>query len=159
MSLLYAPWRLEYILSRKGDGCIFCLDGSEKDEEHLIVHRSEFSFVILNMYPYNNGHMMVVPKRHVSRLTDLKQEENQDLFDLVRQTEAVISRVYGPDGINIGLNLGEAAGAGIAAHLHVHVLPRWNGDTNFMTTVGGTRVIPESFDVTWEKLKDQFDRV
>ncbi|MCD4651273.1 MAG: HIT domain-containing protein [Candidatus Cloacimonetes bacterium] len=157
---LYSPWRLEYILSAKSDTCPFCLkeDGST-DEAHFVVYRTNLSFVILNLYPYNNGHIMVIPVRHTQDMDDLTDEEYTDLFGCVRKAERVLRAAYSPDGINIGMNLGKAAGAGIDSHLHVHLLPRWSSDSNFMTTVGGTRVIPEAFERTYHLLKNQFDSI
>ncbi|OQX72022.1 MAG: hypothetical protein B6D62_00240 [Candidatus Cloacimonas sp. 4484_275] len=111
----------------------------------------------MNTFPYNNGHLMVVPEKHVSRLEMLSKEEIDDLFETVQLCEKILSEVYQPDGLNVGMNLGRAAGAGIDEHLHVHIVPRWNGDVNFMTVVGGTRVIPEPFDEAYRKLKEQFD--
>ena len=155
--ILYSPWRLQYILSEKEDECIFCTKPSEEDDEkHLILYRSVHSFVIMNMYPYNNGHLLVVPNKHVSRLNDLDPEEITDLFQTVQLCESILEKTYSPDGMNIGLNLGRAAGAGIEEHLHVHIVPRWNGDVNFMSSVGGTRVVPESFERAFDNLKKQF---
>ena len=156
--ILYSPWRLQYILSNKDKECIFCVKPSENsDEKHLILHRSEYCFVIMNIFPYNNGHLMVVPNRHVPNLNELDKKEIDDQFETVQLCEKVITKVYNPDGINIGMNLGKAAGAGIDEHLHVHIVPRWNGDVNFMTAISGTRVIPESFEQAYSKLKEQFD--
>lgn len=156
--ILYSPWRLKYILSKKDEDCIFCIKPPENDDEkHLILYRSKYCFVILNAFPYNNGHLMVVPNKHVSSLNELNKADINDLFQTVQLCEKVIIMVYDPDGINIGMNLGKAAGAGIDDHLHVHIVPRWNGDVNFMSAVGGTRVIPESFELSYAKLKEQFD--
>ncbi len=156
--ILYSPWRIKYILSEKEDRCIFCGKPSEEnDRKHFIIYRSAHSFVMINMYPYNNGHLMIVPNRHCSKLTDLPTEELNDLFQLLQTTEGIIRRCYNPEGINIGMNLGKAAGAGIDDHLHIHIVPRWVGDVNFMTVIGGTRVIPESFERAYDKLKEQFD--
>ncbi len=158
IDILYSPWRLKYILSNKDKECIFCVKPSENnDEKHLILYRSEFCFVIMNVYPYNNGHLMVVPNKHVPNLNGLNKEEITNLFETVQLCEKIIEKVYSPDGMNIGLNLGKAAGAGIDEHLHVHVVPRWSGDVNFMSAIGGTRVIPESFELVYSKLKEQFD--
>ncbi|OPX25528.1 MAG: HIT family hydrolase [Candidatus Cloacimonas sp. 4484_143] len=155
--ILYSPWRLQYILSEKEDGCIFCTKPSKKeDKKHLILYRSVHSFVIMNMFPYNNGHLLVVPIQHVSRLNDLDPEEISDLFQTVQLCEKILEKTYSPDGMNIGLNLGRAAGAGIEEHLHVHIVPRWNGDVNFMSSLGGTRVVPESFERAFDNLKKQF---
>lgn len=156
--VLYSPWRLKYILSAKKDECIFCLRPEKKDDEkQFILFRSDHSFVILNMFPYNNGHIMVVPFKHVASLSDLNKMEINDLFDTVRKCEIVMKKTYRPDGLNIGMNLGRDAGAGIDQHLHIHIIPRWQGDVNFMTSINGTRIIPESFDEVYCKLKEQFD--
>jgi ATP adenylyltransferase len=156
--ILYSPWRLNYILSEKEKECIFCMKPSaENDGKNLILHRSKLSVVIMNLFPYNNGHIMVFPAEHKSRLSQLSQAAIHDLFETVQLSERVLQKVYQPDGINIGLNLGKAAGAGIDEHLHVHLVPRWTGDNNFMTVVNGTRIIPESFETAYGKLKEQFD--
>jgi ATP adenylyltransferase len=156
--ILYSPWRLQYVLSKKSEECIFCVKPSEdNDKKHLILYRSESCFVIMNIFPYNNGHLMVVPNKHVPTLNGLNKEEINDLFETVQLCENVITKVYSPDGMNIGMNLGKAAGAGIDEHIHVHIVPRWNGGVNFMSAIGGTRVIPESFDQAYSKLKEQFD--
>jgi ATP adenylyltransferase len=156
--ILYAPWRMSYILSEKEKRCIFCLGDQADDEKHYVLWRGKHTFAIINMFPYNNGHIMVVPYRHVPRLNDLTVEECTDLFQSVRLAERVLEKVYHPGGINIGMNLGRAAGAGIEEHLHVHLVPRWDGDGNFMTVVGGTRVVPEGFESTYRRLKEQFDK-
>ncbi|MDD3049842.1 MAG: HIT domain-containing protein [Candidatus Cloacimonetes bacterium] len=157
MQVIYSPWRLKYILSAKEKDCIFCVKPAEKkDKEHFIVARSQMSFVILNLFPYNNGHIMVVPNKHIASLTDLSPEELTDLFSLVRDSEIILRKVYNPEGINIGMNLGKAAGAGIDEHLHVHLVPRWSGDVNFMTSINAVRVIPESFESAYEKLSVEY---
>lgn len=156
--ILYSPWRLKYILSKKENECIFCVKPELNDDKnHLILCRSDFSFVIMNLYPYNNGHLMVVPKKHVSNLHQLSTEEISDLFYLLSYTEKIMQKVYHPEGFNIGINIGKAAGAGIDEHLHVHIVPRWNGDCNFMHAINGTRVIPEAFEDAYTKLKEEFD--
>ena len=154
--VLYTPWRMKYILSAKENGCIFCFDKGE-DEKHLVVHRTEYCFVILNIYPYNNGHIMVVPNRHVSRINDLNTEEINDVFSMVKMAEDILQKAYNPEGFNIGMNIGKVAGAGVESHLHVHIVPRWSGDTNFMTVCSGVRVIPEDLQETYKKLKVLFD--
>ena len=151
--LLYSPWRINYILSEKEKKCVFCL-GSADDANHFVIHRSKHTFVILNHYPYNNGHIMVVPVRHISCLSDLSDIERNELFELVQTSEVVLKKALNADGINVGINLGKAAGAGIESHLHVHLVPRWIGDVNFMTSIGGTRVIPDSFERTYKLLKE-----
>lgn len=156
---LYSPWRLHYVLSKKSEECIFCIKPkAENDKKHLILYRSKHSFVIMNTFPYNNGHLMVVPNRHLAALSALNKEELSDLFELVQLTEKILNIVYSPDGINIGINLGRAAGAGIDQHLHVHLVPRWNGDVNFLSSLSGTRVIPESFERAYRRLKEEFDK-
>ncbi len=157
-NILYSPWRLEYIIGEKDKHCIFCIKPNKAtDRENLILYRSKLSFVIMNLYPYNNGHLMVVPYRHVSTLIELSKEEIDDLFMTVQLTEKVLKKTYNYEGLNIGINLGKAAGAGIEDHLHVHLVPRWMGDCNFMTVVGGTRTIPEAFESAYNKLKEVFD--
>jgi ATP adenylyltransferase len=157
--ILYSPWRLQYIIGNKDQNCVFCLEKStENDEQHLVLYRSKYNFVIMNMYPYNNGHLLVVPLRHVSRLCDLSCEESLDFFSLVQETVKVVEAAYHPGGMNLGMNIGKAAGAGIDQHLHMHIVPRWEGDVNFMTSIAGTRVIPEDFDQAYKHLKEQFDK-
>jgi len=155
-NILYAPWRMKYILSEKEKTCIFCFD-PVNDKEHLVVHRSRHCFVILNLYPYNSGHLMVVPNRHTADFQILSSEELHDLIETTQLTEKVLKEVYHFEGLNIGMNLGNVAGAGVEEHLHIHLVPRWLGDTNFMTAVAGYRVIPEDFDTSFTKLREQFD--
>jgi len=156
---LWAPWRVSYI--KQADppsGCIFCDFPKEMDDEkHLIVHRGETAFVIMNRYPYNNGHLMVVPYRHTAELGDLNDSELLEMMQLVRQAQSALSATMAPHGYNVGMNLGRVAGAGIDTHLHVHVVPRWNGDTNFMPVIGGTKVISEALEQSWKLLKEAFD--
>lgn len=150
MDRLWTPWRLAYVTaaSKEEPGCVFCTARTIEGPESLIVHRGATCFVILNLYPYNNGHLMVVPERHVGRLADLTTEEMAELMSLTRAAEMALEARYHPHGFNMGLNLGKPAGAGVLDHLHMHVVPRWNGDTNFMTVVGETRVLPEELHVT-----------
>jgi ATP adenylyltransferase len=156
---LYSPWRLDYILSEKCIGCIFCCKPEAKDDEkHLIVYRSSESYIILNLYPYNNGHLMVVPFEHTPKLSGLSVSALNDLFATVQLAETVLYEVYNCEGVNIGMNIGKAAGAGIDEHIHVHLVPRWQGDGNFMSVVGGERVIPEAFESAYIKLKAAFDK-
>jgi len=156
---LYSPWRLDYILSEKTDCCIFCCKPSfEDDARQLIVHRTQFSFVIINVYPYNNGHVMVVPLNHVANLASLDPEELTDLFMTVQLTESILYEVYKCEGINIGLNIGKAAGAGVDEHVHVHLVPRWSGDCNFMSVIGGKRVIPEDFATAYHNIKTAYEQ-
>ena len=125
------------------------------DEENFILRRAEFNFVILNIYPYTTGHLMIVPYEHVSLLSDAGKQTTDEMMELTKQTQAAISNVYSPDGINLGMNLGKAAGAGVDGHFHMHVLPRWVGDVNFLTAIGQTRSLPESLETTYQKLKSK----
>ena len=141
----------------KDDGCIFCELGGRNEE--LVLFRGRLCFVILNLYPYNNGHLMVVPNRHVASLSVTTAAEQTDLMRLTRHAEMALTEAYSPQGINIGINLGRPAGAGVLDHLHVHLVPRWNGDTNFMTAIGNTRVLPEDLRSTAAKLRPIFERL
>ena len=160
MKQLWAPWRLEYIKSADEEpGCVFCDAFAGGDEDSLIVCRAPLSFVILNKFPYNNGHLMVVPNRHIASLREATAAELSEIMVLAGRAEAAIHEAYAPHGLNMGINLGKPAGAGILDHLHMHVVPRWNGDTNFMTVVGNVRVVPESLDATKAKLEPIFARL
>ncbi|HEX4169727.1 MAG TPA: HIT domain-containing protein [Bryobacteraceae bacterium] len=141
--------------------CIFCLaaENPDQDREHLVVHRGERCFVILNRYPYTSGHLMIVPYDHVSKLNLTTLETSTEMMTLSRLSEQLLENVYQADGLNLGLNVGSAAGAGIAQHLHLHMLPRWSGDANFMTTVAHARVIPESLDETYRKVHEGFQKL
>lgn len=154
MDYLWSPWRYRYITTASpADACVFCIAPSaNNDRDNLIVHRARHCFIILNRFPYTSGHLMVVPYMHVSTLEELEEPAAVEMALLVRQAEARLRKVYSPEGLNIGMNIGRPAGAGIASHIHTHVLPRWTGDTNFMTSVAETRVLPEDLSVTWEKL-------
>jgi ATP adenylyltransferase len=151
---------MEFIRAEKPAGCIFCLfpaeHGQEADHRNLIVHRSARSFTILNRFPYNNGHVMVVPRAHVSRLEDLPADDFADLQEELRRAVAVVRGAYAPEGLNVGMNLGKVAGAGIEDHLHWHVVPRWNGDTNFMPVLSDTKVMIEHLDQSWKRIRDGF---
>ena len=157
---LWAPWRMEYVLSKKQkDSCVFCVDDrspAEELDQRLVVHRAPRAIVMLNRYPFSAGHLLVIPRAHVSDLEDLETEDHRALFDLVRESVVRLKRAVRCEGVNVGLNLGTAAGAGIAEHLHVHAVPRWNGDTNFMPVVGETRVIPQALDDTRRHLASFF---
>lgn len=148
MDRLWTPWRLAYVTAASKDApeCVFCTAAVRREADPLIVHQGETCFVILNLYPYNNGHLMVVPARHVGRLADLTPAELDELMRLTRAAEMALEERYRPHGFNMGLNLGKSAGAGVLDHLHMHIVPRWYGDTNFITVVGDTRVLPESLD-------------
>ncbi|HZO56823.1 MAG TPA: HIT domain-containing protein [Bryobacteraceae bacterium] len=161
MDYLWTPWRYQYISSAKpSEGCIFCTKPAESDDEKsLIVHRASHNFVILNFFPYNSGHLMVVPYEHVATLEDASPETAAELFSLTRHCEALLRRVYRAEGINLGMNIGTCAGAGIAGHIHMHLVPRWTGDANFMSTLAETRVLPEELHVTWQRLRDAWDTI
>ena len=157
MQRLWAPWRISYILNDKEDGCIFCnrLQGGD-DRKGLVLHRGRYTLVMLNKYPYNNGHLMVAPKRHVKSLEDLEQEEMNDLIFTIQRCVALLKKVLSPHGFNIGANLGKVAGAGVEDHLHFHIVPRWEGDTNYMPVLADTRVIPEHLQDTYDRLYQVF---
>ncbi len=154
MKHVWSPWRLEYLTAPKTDGCVFCHAAqSNEDRENLVLLRGELAFLILNRYPYNNGHLMVVPYAHVSSLEDLDAPVLTELMLLLNQGLAALRRTMAPEGFNIGVNLGLVAGAGIVDHVHIHAVPRWAGDTNFMTVVGDMRVIPQTWLQTYDQLK------
>jgi ATP adenylyltransferase len=165
---LWSPWRLEYVTSKKPAGCVFCqAPGRSTDlfvealteADPLVVFQGDLAYVILNLYPYNNGHLMVVPTRHLATLEALTADEQVELMHLSRLSEMALHEAYRPQGINVGINLGKAAGAGIENHLHIHLVPRWSGDTNFMTAVGQTRVLPEDLAATAARLRPIFARL
>ena len=159
MEVLWAPWRIDYILNPKPDFCVFCIaEDNEKDQENLILYRAKHCFVIMNKYPYASGHLLVTPYKHVMDLNDLSIEESHDLMDVTRKCVGILKECFKPQGINIGLNLGEAAGAGIKEHLHFHLVPRWNGDSSFMAVCNETRVIPQHLSATYAVLKPYFNR-
>jgi len=161
MKNLWAPWRMEYILSdQKGGSCIFC-PGSERgeDEERLILYVGSLTAVMMNRFPYNNGHLLVAPIQHVPGLDQLSDEESLDLLLVVRKSIDILKNIMNPEGFNVGLNLGRVAGAGMEEHMHFHIVPRWNGDTNYMTVFGEVRVIPEHIKETYKKLRTEFDKV
>ena len=160
MEILWAPWRMKYIEQPKENGCIFCDKPAEQDDKKkFILYRGKHSFVIMNIYPYNNAHLMVVPFKHTSELSELSNEERLELMDLLILCQDVLTRSISPHGFNIGMNLGVIAGAGVKDHLHFHIVPRWNGDTNFMPVIGKTDVISEGLEQTWERLKKGFDEI
>ncbi len=155
MRSLFAPWRYSYLVQEPAEvSCIFCRAFTRRDdEESLVVHKGVHNFVILNLYPYNNGHLMIVPNAHVASPSASTAEQRREMMDLATACETALQRTYRPDGINIGMNLGRAAGAGVEEHFHLHVVPRWAGDTNFMTVTAETRVIPESLPQTRARLR------
>jgi len=157
---LFAPWRGAYVTGEAAvasEGCVMCRAGSgDPSSAALVIHRSGLNVVLMNLFPYSSGHTMVAPLRHVGSLDAASEAELADMMSLARRLERVLGVLYRPDGINLGMNLGRAAGAGIADHIHLHAVPRWVGDTNFMTVVGETRVVPEDPRVAAEKLRDHF---
>jgi ATP adenylyltransferase len=156
MTILWAPWREKYIeqCGMKRDGCIFChIHADRKDARHYIFLRSAHAFAVLNIYPFNGGHSLVIPARHVNDLSGLSAAERTDLMDLLIRAKEVLARALNPEGFNVGINLGSSAGAGIPAHLHIHIVPRWNGDVNFMPAIFGTKVIPVSLANVYKRLK------
>lgn len=158
MDVLWAPWRMEYILGPKPDGCVFCIpEDTGLDRDLLVLARAATCYVIMNKYPYNSGHLMICPYRHVSCLTELSAGESGEMMSALRATTAIIKEAFRPHGINAGLNLGEAAGSGIAAHLHFQIVPRWNGDHSFMAVFGQTHVIPELLLQTYDRIRPRFD--
>ena len=158
METLWAPWRMEYILSGdKPEGCIFCPgDNRVGDAERMILYVGSLSMVMMNRYPYINGHLLVAPNKHVPELAKLNDEEVLDLMGTLRKTIDVLKEVMHPEGFNVGLNMGRVAGAGVDDHMHFHIVPRWNGDTNFMTVLGEVRIIPDHIENTYKKLKPHF---
>jgi ATP adenylyltransferase len=159
MEQLWAPWRMRYIENAdSATGCIFCVKpGENTDKDNLILWRGERTFIILNAFPYSNGHLMVTPYLHTANLDDLSDEEMLEMMASTRLAVNLLKKAFNPDGFNIGINMGRVAGAGIADHFHIHVVPRWNGDTNFMPVLGDVRVIPESLNVVYDRLKAQLD--
>ena len=159
MDQLWAPWRMELVSRGEGPkGCIFCDLPLEKDDrENLVLGRTERTFAMLNKYPYNNGHLMVIPRLHASDVHALPDEDYQELGEMLRVALRLVGRAYAPHGANLGMNLGRVAGAGIADHLHWHVVPRWGGDTNFMPVLSDTKVMVEHLHATWGRLRPLFD--
>jgi ATP adenylyltransferase len=158
---LWSPWRLAYVTGNKPEGeeCVFCLAPRLPESDSLILFSGTTCFVVLNRFPYNNGHLMVVPYRHVATLSAMNAEELQELAVLTQRSEAALAEAYQPHGLNVGINLGKPAGAGVLDHVHVHLVPRWNGDTNFMSVVGEVRVLPEDLGETVKRLQPIFERL
>jgi ATP adenylyltransferase len=157
MERLWAPWRLQYVKSAATDGdagCVFCAKLGADDREALVLHRGTRCFAMLNLYPYTNGHLMIAPTRHLAAPGDLDAEERAELWELLDHSLGVLDRTLRPHGSNVGLNLGRAAGAGVEGHLHLHVVPRWNGDVNFMPVLADVRVMAQHLDDTWQLLRD-----
>jgi len=158
MNHLWSPWRMEYIENNKTDGCVFCNVQSMVDgTENLIVQRGEFSFVILNRFPYTSGHLMVIPFVHQPNLEELNAVTRVEMMEFTSRCTTILGSIYRPQGFNIGVNIGEAAGAGVKEHVHIHIVPRWMGDTNFMSSVGETRVLPEALEDTYKRVRAAFD--
>jgi ATP adenylyltransferase len=160
MERLWAPWRMQYIKNAdEAEGCIFCtFPAQSNDEENLILYRSEKAFIILNAFPYSNGHLMITPYRHTADLNDLAPGELLEMMELTRKGVNLLKAAFHPDGFNIGMNMGKVAGAGIADHVHIHIVPRWNGDTNFMPVLGDVRVIPESLNAVYANLREEIEK-
>jgi ATP adenylyltransferase len=158
MDYLFTPWRYAYITGAdRAPECVFCAALQQADDEKTgIVHRGRSCFVILNSYPYTSGHVMVVPYRHTDQLQKLESAAAQEMMELAQKLEGILRELYHPDGLNMGINLGKAAGAGVAGHVHLHVLPRWVADANFMSVVGETRVLPEALETTYQRIKARF---
>lgn len=160
MDRLWTPWRYAYVTtadtSHSGDSCVFCeLLRAGDDRESLIVHRAKFNFIVLNAFPYTSGHSLIVPYEHLDRMHKLSEAASFEMMALARKLEAALIGLYRPDGVNLGMNIGKAAGAGIAGHIHMHALPRWVADANFMSVVGETRVLPELLSTTYQRLKER----
>jgi len=157
MKTMWAPWRMEYILGEKEKGCIFCRALS--DQDNLTLYKGKVTMVVMNKYPYINGHLLVAPTRHLSLLEQLSKNEMGDLLETVEKSVGILKKVMNPDGFNVGLNLGKVAGAGVEEHLHFHIVPRWFGDTNALTVFADVRVIPEHLQATCNNLKPYFDKI
>ena len=155
MDYLWTPWRYRYIAdAKKDDRCIFCdALGAHDDHKTLIVLRGKKNFIILNRYPYTNGHVMIVPYAHLDELHKLPSAAANEMMALTKRMEVVLRSLYHPDGINLGMNIGKAAGAGVAGHIHMHILPRWVADANFASVIGETRVLPEALETTWQRIR------
>ncbi|MFC1861840.1 HIT domain-containing protein [Chloroflexota bacterium] len=157
MKYIWAPWRMEYIQMKKSEGCILCeKPGEDSDVANYILYRVDKNFVIMNSYPYNPGHLMVAPYRHIAGLEEMTDEERHEHFDIVSRSVKVLRQVFNPGGFNLGINTGKVAGAGIEEHIHTHIVPRWQGDTNFMPVISDVRIIPEALAETYQKLKGKF---
>lgn len=159
MDHLWSPWRYRYLKTAPAEGCVFCSIAAaapEEDSETLVVYRGDSCFVVLNRYPYTSGHAMVIPYAHHSTLEAAPEETAVELMRLTRRLEAALRTLYRAEGVNIGMNIGKAAGAGVAGHIHMHALPRWVADSNFITVVGETRILPEELSITWKRLRDAF---
>ena len=156
MKRLWAPWRSKYVLNSSAEGCIFCTKPKEdKDDENFILLRGDKCFAIMNIYPYNNGHLMVAPYAHKASIEELNDEELAEMMKMVQRCVKALRKAYNPQGFNIGMNIGRVAGAGFEGHIHIHIVPRWNGDTNFMPVLADTKVVPISLDEVYKRLKEK----
>lgn len=159
MERIWAPWRTIYVGKDHGSTCIFCDKlNSDRDAENYVLYRGDKTFVLLNLYPYNNGHLLIAPKRHVGDLSDLEKDEMLELGLVTQDMVRLLRSAFNPEGFNVGVNLGKIAGAGVPGHFHIHVVPRWGGDTNFMPVIGDVRVISEGLDLTYKKLTEAMDK-
>jgi ATP adenylyltransferase len=158
MDFLFTPWRYAYIAApHTGNSCVFCgIAQSQNDAQNYVIHRAKYCFIVLNAFPYTSGHVMVVPYDHLDELQKLPAPAAEEMISLTQRLEGVFRELYRPDGINLGMNLGKAAGAGVAGHIHMHILPRWFGDVNFMSSVGETRVLPEDLPTTYKRIREKF---
>ncbi|NWF62964.1 MAG: HIT domain-containing protein [Chloroflexi bacterium] len=158
MKHLWSPWRMNYIENhKKEEGCVFCNAQANPDGvENLIAFRGKFSYVILNRFPYTSGHLMVIPFAHVAAIEELDSDTRAEMMELTSRCTTELRRIYKPHGFNVGINIGEAAGAGVLGHVHIHIVPRWAGDTNFMSSVGQTRVLPETLEDTYQRVRQAF---
>lgn len=154
----WSPWRYQYVTGvKKESGCVFCrLAEEDLDQENFILYRAKHSYIVLNIYPYMSGHLLIIPYAHLSLLSELPKESSDEMMDLTKLCQDTLEKEYKPQGFNIGMNLGQAAGAGVAAHLHMHIMPRWFGDINFTTTIAETRILPEMLENTYQRLKPHF---
>ncbi|HSB11909.1 MAG TPA: HIT domain-containing protein [Blastocatellia bacterium] len=158
MDHLWSPWRYKYIASAdQQSGCVLCrIHGEHQDSQNYIVHRARLNFIVLNLFPYTSGHLMIVPYEHKASLADVSEETTSEMIELAKRSQLALEAEYHPDGFNIGMNLGRSAGAGLADHLHLHIVPRWSGDANFVSVIGETRVLPEDLATTYSKLKQHY---
>ncbi|HEX8472861.1 MAG TPA: HIT domain-containing protein [Pyrinomonadaceae bacterium] len=163
MDRLWTPWRFDYIKGTSGEktgyssSCVFCsIRDADDDQQTLVVHRARFNFIVLNIYPYTSGHLLIVPYEHTPELDAAAKETTDELMDLTKRAQTVLREIYRPHGFNLGMNLGQSAGAGVAEHIHLHIMPRWHGDANFMSTIGETRVLPEDLHTTYNRLHGKF---
>ena len=161
MDRLWTPWRYAYITGASGDktsACVLCdlRDSSADDESNFVLYRARYNYIVLNIYPYTSGHLLIVPYEHTADLDTAAKETTDELMDLTKRCQSVLREAYRPEGFNLGMNLGKAAGAGVTGHIHLHAMPRWAGDANFMSTVSETRVIPEDLKTTYDKLRGKF---